>query len=165
MSRRYAQPRGGAVELLERILTGSADLAGANCRGLGPLFDPDVPAESLGYAGRDEREEAIAATCVSCPVRGQCWAWASELSMSYVVGPTAATASVPLVMRHRPPGRPPRPVAALQAAGEPPPAPEDPEPAPGRPRPAPAPAPPRPARRRGARSRVRPSIHRARRIR
>lgn len=149
MSRGYAQPKGGVVELLARILTGSENLRGAACAGRGPLFDPDVPAEALGYAGRDEREEAIAATCISCPVRGQCWAWASELSMSYVVGPTAATASVPLVMRHRPPGRPPRPVAALKESAEPPPAPEDPEPARDRPRP------------RGARHRVHPSIHRA----
>lgn len=153
MPRARAVRREGVVELLELVLIGSADLRGAACRGRGPLFDPDVGHRALGYDSDEERETAVAATCISCPARGACWAWASGLNSQRVAGPTAASVSVASSMRSRPSGRPRR-RAALQAPTELTPASEDPEPTLAR---------PRPTRRRGARHRVRPSIHRSRR--
>lgn len=149
--RAHRRPDAGVVGLLVEILGGSADLRGAACTAEPRLYDPDVSAQALGYESDEEREAAIAATCISCPVRGACWAWASEQSANRIAGPTAASYSVGLVMRSRKPGRPRPTVAALQAPSTPEPATEDPEPMPAR---------PRPSGRRGARSRVRPSIHR-----
>lgn len=145
----------GPVDLVAAILTGSADLRGAACAGMGRLFDPDVAHAELGYPDQIARESAVEATCVGCPVRAQCWAWASRLPSLRVTGPTAASSSVGLVMRARKPGRPrtEAPYRPRKSVTEPP-TPEDPEPEIPR---------PGPARRRGARRRVKPSINRKRR--
>lgn len=138
---RVQQDKDGPVALAVAILTGSANLRGAACTRNPRLFDPDVSASALGFTSHRDREKAVEATCVGCPARGACWAWASELPSMRITGPTAATSGVKSVMRPRRP-RPPRTAT-----------PED---------PADVPDPPRPARRRGARSRGRPSIHRNR---
>lgn len=139
----------GPVDLVAALLTGSADLRGAACAGMGRLFDPDVAHAELGYPDQIARERAISATCVGCPVRAECWAWASRLPSLRVTGPTAASSSVGLVMRARKPGRPraEAPYRPRRPAAE--------LPAPEIPRPG-------PARRRGARSRITPSINRRR---
>ncbi len=143
---RATRGKDGAVDLLAAILFGSADLHGAACTGLGRLFDPDVTAAAVGFATDKARHDAIAQTCRGCPVRGQCWAWATRLHPDRVSGPTAGTVSVAGVMNGRGPRRPRRAATAQSI-------PEDPETALAR---------PGPPRRRGARSRVRPSIHRHR---
>lgn len=144
---RSVQGKDGPVALAVAILTGSADLSGAACTENARLFDPDVPAESLGYETDRARERAVEATCVSCPARGACWAWASGLSTQRIVGPTAATAGLAGSMRPRR-GRP------TTASGQRSPASGGPDPEPAR---------PRPPRRPGAQRRGRPSVHRRRR--
>lgn len=91
----------GPVALAAAILTGSADLRGAACTANASLFDPDVPAHVLGYRSDRDRERAVEATCVSCPARGDCWAWASRLNPQRITGPTAATAGLAGSMRAR----------------------------------------------------------------
>lgn len=92
------------VTLLEKVLAGSADLRGAACTENPRLFDPDVAHTDLGYPTPQARRAAIEATCVGCPVRRECWAWAHRQPGSRVVGPTAATSSVGMVFgkRHHP---------------------------------------------------------------
>lgn len=140
------------MALAAAILTGSADLRGAACTEAPRLFDPDVPAESLGYETDRARERAVEATCVSCPARGACWAWASGLSTQRIVGPTAATAGLAGSMRPRR-GRPARAQAPTTASGQQTPVSGDSDPEPARPRP----------RRPGPRHRGRPSVNRGRR--
>lgn len=144
--RRPNRTHDGPVALAVAILTGSENLSGAACVGRARLFDPDVSHDALGFSSPSAREAAVAATCISCPARGRCWAWASELTQHRrVTGPTAATSGIAETMRARRPGRPRSKASAT---------PEDPDPEPSR---------PRRSQRRGARSRVRPSIHRRRR--
>lgn len=144
--RRSVREKDGPVALAAAILTGSADLRGAACTANARLFDPDVPAQTLGYDTDRAREHAVEATCQRCPARGACWAWASGLSNQRVLGPTAATAGLAGSMRPRR-GRPARTQASTPAS----PASEDPDPEPAR---------PRPFRRPGPRRRGRPSVHR-----
>lgn len=135
--------RDGAVGLLEAVLRDSPDLRGAACKGRGRWFDPDLSAEAAGFRTNDDREQAITVTCVSCPVRARCWEWATSVSPNRITGPTAASTSIAGAMRWRGPRR----AAALRATEDQ----EDTET---------EIATPRPAQRRGARSKVRPSINR-----
>ena len=102
--RRKGEMLPDVVTLLEAILAGSADLRGAACTNSPQLFDPDVPHTDLGYPTPRARARVIEATCVGCPVRRECWAWAHRQPGSRVVGPTAATSSVGMVFgkRHHP---------------------------------------------------------------
>lgn len=88
-----------AVGLMVAIITGSTPLPGAACQGRHQLFDTDVRGADLGYGSEAERWSAVQATCQSCPVRGQCWAWASKAYGGQVVGPTAASQVNPFNMR------------------------------------------------------------------
>lgn len=99
---RYSLPRThDELGLMAAILTGSADLRGAACVGRTALFDPDVPAESLGHADESARWEETQRVCQSCPARAACWAWASELPSGRVSGPVATTTVNPVCMRRR----------------------------------------------------------------
>ncbi|WP_341257069.1 hypothetical protein [Gordonia malaquae] len=84
----------GPLGLLAMILRDAPDLRGASCAGLGPLYDPDVPAEALGYPTREARRAAVEDLCVGCPVRARCWQWSSSIGENRVTGPTASTASL-----------------------------------------------------------------------
>ena len=152
------RPDAGALGLLVEILRDSENLRGAKCVDYRDEFDPDVPAADLGYADEAERWDMCNTVCRACPVRGECWAWASGLTVHRApLGPTAATQINPFRM-----GRPRRSrpaLAALLAPTEPEPMPEVPE---GQ---EPEISRPGPTQRRGARSRVRPSIHRNNRSR
>lgn len=102
-ARRTARPASyDVVSLLEQILAGSADLRGAACTSHPRLFDPDISHRTLGYASADERHRQVAATCVGCPVRRECWAWVQRTPRLRVSGPTAATMHVGSVLRSVP---------------------------------------------------------------
>ncbi|WP_425476122.1 WhiB family transcriptional regulator [Gordonia oleivorans] len=88
------------VDLISHILQGSADLRGASCVARPRLFDPDISYSDAGFRSQAEREQAVKALCVGCPVRGECWEWAT--SGARVVGPTAATMFVGSALRVRP---------------------------------------------------------------
>lgn len=86
----------GPVALAAEILGGSADLRGAACADYARLFDVDVPAADLGHADERERWSAVQRVCRSCPVRGQCWSWATRLPGNRKPsGPTAASVNSP----------------------------------------------------------------------
>lgn len=96
-----ADTHDGPVALAAAILEGSADLRGAACTAHPRLYDPDVRAAGLGYASEAERWDEVQATCISCPARGRCWAWAAELSATRKpAGPLAATMSNPFPVGH-----------------------------------------------------------------
>lgn len=136
--------RDGPLGLLAMILRDAPDLRGARCTEYPREYDPDRTASELGYADEDERWQMVQTICRACPARGACWAWSSSLSRSRVTGPTATAAANPFRLRAA------RRAAACRSAEVS----EDPEP---------EIIPPRPAQRRGARSKVRPSINRKRR--
>ena len=68
----------GVVALMATMLEGTTDLRGAACTANPHLFDPDVPAETLGLTDI-ERWRAVQATCIGCPARAACWDWATSV--------------------------------------------------------------------------------------
>lgn len=138
----------GTVSLLAEILEGSADLRGARCVEYPNEFDKTLTAEEIGYADEGERWEMCNVVCRACPARGACWEWAQTLPDHWRagMGPIADSTINPFSMKRTKAAA----AAALRdhtaSATQIPPEPEIP--------------PPRPTQRRGARSRVRPSVHR-----
>ncbi len=127
----------GPVALAAAILEGSANLAGAACTATPRLFDPDVKAADLGHPDEGTRWAAVTRVCRSCPARGRCWQWSQDMAAARrPAGPTAASVANPFRMRRR--------TSVVVPPTTPPATPES-------------------RRRRGARARVRPSIHRRRR--
>lgn len=149
-TRRGRRADEGALGLLVEILRDSENLHGAKCVEYRDEFDPDKLATEIGYASESERWDMCQVVCRACPARGACWAWASRQHESRVSGPTAASQINPFNLRKRGRPRAEAPYRPRMPA-TPTPSPEDPEPDPSR---------PRPSQRRGARSRVRPSINR-----
>ena len=76
----------GPVPLMIAILKGSADLAGAKCVADPAAHDPDRRPDETRT--EQQRWAAAVENCRTCPVRGRCWAWATQ---SRVTGVTAAS--------------------------------------------------------------------------
>lgn len=131
----------GVVALLAEVLDGTTNLRGAACAEHPKLFDLDVPHAEVGHTSPRERWSAVKATCQRCPVRGECWQWATGLrnSTRRPAGPLATTDASPWKGTGRPRRRAQERIEA----------PETPRNA--------------PKRSRGARARIRPSINRRRR--
>ncbi|GAA1480622.1 hypothetical protein GCM10009624_10620 [Gordonia sinesedis] len=179
----------GPVALMAEILEGTADLRGAACTARPRLFDPDVEHSEVGHTSAADRWREVRRICQSCPARAACWAWATRAPHTRApLGPTAASVNSPfrrvpdratsavgnvcegmecdrpcfamgLCNAHysryvRNPDQPRdrllRPLAAQRRTY---------------PDQEPAPAPPRSTAKRGARSRIKPSINRSRRHR
>ena len=98
-TRQRRQPPLDVVALLVEIVRTTTPLHGAACQGKHQLFDLDVRAADLGYPNEGTRWDEVRRTCTGCPVRGQCWAWASNQKQGRVSGPTAATQVNPINMR------------------------------------------------------------------
>ena len=99
----------GPVALVAEILKGTAPLHGAACTADPALFDLDVHAETLGYPDEAARWAAVQRVCISCPARGRCWAWSSELTAArQASGPVATTRVNPFPISRAFAERPPR---------------------------------------------------------
>lgn len=134
----------GPVALIAAILTGSENLHGARCTEFPREFDPDVLAEDLGYEDEGERWQMVQTICRACPARGACWEWSRSLAWNRITGPTATAAANPFRLRaaRRAAARSAVEVSEVPEGGI---------------------EAQQPVQRRGARSRVKPSVNRKRR--
>lgn len=78
----------GVEALLATVLTGAPTLPEAACRGMAPMFDAELPGETV-----DERESRLGLavrTCRSCPELGACTGLLAGLPARHQVGVMAA---------------------------------------------------------------------------